>query len=123
MHQKKTRHTKHKMHSGQQSPQSLPEQDTNPTVNVNKVERIISGMAGAFLILRSVGEFTPGCLIKLFAGGALMYRGVTGHCNVYEAMQFSSAQGLPLAQDEESEETLPQKKTSKHGAEREPVSA
>lgn len=64
-------------------------------VNVGTTERLISlgsGLALAWFGLsrRSLG----GCALAAI-GGALAYRGVTGFCNVYQALGFSSAEESP----------------------------
>jgi uncharacterized membrane protein len=65
---------------------------TDMTPNVNDGERIASGLAGAGLVaygLKSGGLF--GGIISLI-GGSLLYRGATGHCHLYSAMDKSTAE-------------------------------
>ncbi len=55
--------------------------------NVGKFERILSGALGIILFVQGIsGRSIPGLIIGL-AGGALIYRGITGHCSVYERME------------------------------------
>jgi len=51
-------------------------------VNVNSAERLVSAAAGSFLLINT---FTSGkfSLLKLFASGYLLYRGVSGNCPLY----------------------------------------
>lgn len=60
-------------------------------VNVGSTERAVSSVGGAFLAglgLTSGGLFGV-ALIGL--GGALIYRGSTGHCTAYAAMGVNTA--------------------------------
>lgn len=59
--------------------------------NVGQAERVVSGVAGGALVaygLKAGGLF--GAALSL-VGGGLLYRGATGHCNVYEAAGYSTA--------------------------------
>ena len=76
-------------------------------VNLNQTERIFSGLAGALLLTRNLGRFSLGAVAKLFAGGALLRRGVSGHCNMYEAMNVSSAKVSEQSQPGASQKALP----------------
>ena len=59
--------------------------------NVGEAERIVSGVAGGALVaygLKAGGLF--GTALSLLGGG-LLYRGATGHCQMYEAAGISTA--------------------------------
>lgn len=59
-------------------------------VNVGGVERVLSVLGGGALALYGLRRsLTP--LMLLLGGGALMYRGLTGHCPAYEAMGVDTA--------------------------------
>lgn len=61
--------------------------------NVGEAERVVSGVAGGALVaygLKAGGLF--GTALSLLGGG-LLYRGATGHCNVYEAAGVNTAEG------------------------------
>ncbi|MBZ0157316.1 MAG: SRPBCC family protein [Alphaproteobacteria bacterium] len=61
------------------------------TVNVGRMERWLSLLGGGLLTLRGIRRKSlPGKALAL-AGSYLMYRGKTGHCNLYEAMGISTA--------------------------------
>lgn len=63
--------------------------DTQP--NINDGERIVSGLAGSGLIaygLKQGGIF--GTVLSL-VGGGLVYRGATGHCHLYSAIDKNTA--------------------------------
>jgi uncharacterized membrane protein len=56
----------------------------NTHVNVSKVERIASILAGSYFMYRTFKRH-PKNLAAIASAGLLMYRGVTGHCPAYEA--------------------------------------
>lgn len=63
--------------------------DGSNIVNVGNNERIISAAVGAFLLSSGLGNLTRNpisALIKTALGGALLYRGASGHCPMYSAM-------------------------------------
>jgi hypothetical protein len=63
-----------------------------PEVNVGDVERQISLIGGTVLALCGLtrGTFTGLALAAI--GGALIWRGYTGHCDVYEMLDHSTAE-------------------------------
>ena len=59
--------------------------------NVGQAERVVSGVAGGALVaygLKAGGLL--GATLSLL-GGSLLYRGATGHCQVYDAMDINTA--------------------------------
>lgn len=58
-------------------------QSYNPDRNVSTPERVISGIAGAWMV-RSA--FANGGLLKGAAGAYLLYRAISGHCPVANAL-------------------------------------
>jgi uncharacterized membrane protein len=61
--------------------------------NVGNPERLASVIGGAALAAYGLSrKSVPGVLVGLI-GGALMYRGATGHCDVYEALNVSTGPG------------------------------
>ena len=61
----------------------------NKRCNVGETERWISMFAAGALV---TGGLSRGSLPLVALGGALAYRGYTGHCHVYQAMEYSTAQ-------------------------------
>ncbi|HUB61938.1 MAG TPA: SRPBCC family protein [Puia sp.] len=56
-----------------------------PDVNMGDRERLLSGLAGSLLIYATVRKHTVNTLL-LLGGGYLLYRAVSGHCAVYDAI-------------------------------------
>jgi len=66
-------------------------QASQPRVNVGEGERIASVAAGSILALLGLSRRSiPGVLLAGL-GGALIHRGVTGHCYAYEALDMDTA--------------------------------
>ncbi len=67
---------------------SVPAQRSGPPrgTNVGGAERIVSTLLGSAFLLRAVSRPSPLSAVLALGGGALMHRGVTGHCYLYEAM-------------------------------------
>jgi uncharacterized membrane protein len=61
-------------------------------VNVNQPERIGSVAAGAGLVLYGASRKSLGGILIALLGGALIRRGVTGHCDMYEKLGINSSQ-------------------------------
>ena len=69
---------------------SLTDILTNTETNVSPVERFVSATAGGALLaygLRSGGAL--GVLLSVL-GGSLAFRGATGHCHLYDAMDINT---------------------------------
>jgi uncharacterized membrane protein len=54
-----------------------------PFVNVGQEERLLSALGGGALALFGLGR---GALPLVVSGGYLVYRGLTGHCHLYERL-------------------------------------
>lgn len=74
-------------------------------VNVGPLERWISMIAGALLAYRGFKSRNATGVAKTLAGGYLMYRGKTGHCNIYETLGVSTA-GTPAGIELEESVTI-----------------
>jgi uncharacterized membrane protein len=61
-------------------------------VNVGSVERWASAIGGGALALYGITRGTKGGVALALLGGALIYRGSTGHCNLYDAMNMNTAE-------------------------------
>lgn len=64
-------------------------------VNVSQGERWISCLGGSALILAGLSRRNWSGLLLATVGGALAYRGWTGHCHGYDALGISTAQRGP----------------------------
>lgn len=60
-------------------------------VNVGPNERTISTLGGAILAGFGLGEGGIGGLLLAGMGGALLYRGITGHCSCYAMAGINTA--------------------------------
>jgi uncharacterized membrane protein len=60
-------------------------------INVEPTERGVSVVAGALLLLSGLRR---GSLTLLFGGGVLLYRGVTGFCPIYRAIEVHAGTSL-----------------------------
>ncbi len=65
---------------------SLGSFTSNPEQNVAPVERIASAAIGAAIIAYGLRRWSPLGLLLAAVGGALVHRGVTGHCYGYEGL-------------------------------------
>ena len=74
-------------------PAERPLQAERP-VNVGDVERWLSVLGGGALALCTLRRFL-GPLVLLAGAGALLYRGLTGHCALYQTMGVSTASQEP----------------------------
>lgn len=60
-------------------------------VNVGQYERWASAVGGGALALYGITRGSLGGIALALVGAALVQRGVTGHCNLYEAINYNSA--------------------------------
>lgn len=63
------------------------------TQNVHDYERYASAIGGGALAVYGLTRGSLGGIILAAIGGGLLYRGTTGHCNVYEAIGINTAEG------------------------------
>jgi len=70
------------------------------SVNVGQYERWASAVGGGALALYGITRGSLGGIALALVGAALVQRGVSGHCNLYEAMNFNSAGGAGLRNSE-----------------------
>ncbi|MFL6254711.1 MAG: SRPBCC family protein [Pyrinomonadaceae bacterium] len=69
-------------------------------VNVGQIERWASAVGGGALALYGVTRGSLGGIALALVGAALVQRGMSGHCSLYEAMNFSSAGDVGLRNSE-----------------------
>src|SRR2546426_11074846 len=55
-------------------------------INVGDAERWVSGLGGGALALYGLTRGSVGGVALALLGGALVYRGVTGHCDIYQTL-------------------------------------
>lgn len=67
------------------------------TTNVPEFERAFSAYSGACLVARSFSRHGLGRLLLLGAGAAMVYRGWTGHCPLYEELANTKTKGHTIS--------------------------
>lgn len=64
---------------------------TDTSQNVGDNERVVSGVAGAGLVAYGLSKGGAMGAVLSLLGGGLIYRGASGHCHVYSAMDKNTA--------------------------------
>ncbi len=74
---------------------AAPETPAAPTDgrNVGSLEGALSVGMGVLFVIAAVFPRSIKQLVLLSLGGGLLYRGMTGHCEVYRAMGIDTANG------------------------------
>jgi len=62
-----------------------------PRINVGETERMFSAAGGALLVGFGLGQGSLMGVGLALAGGALLYRGIGGHCALYASMGINTA--------------------------------
>ncbi len=57
--------------------------------NVSDIERVLSACAGAFMMMKAIGQNQVVKWSLIAGGGALIKRAWSGHCPLYEEMEIS----------------------------------
>src|SRR5438067_753092 len=70
--------------------QATPAEGT--AINVGDAERLLSVYGGSALAWLGLKRGSIPGLLLAAAGGAIAYRGLTGHCHLYEALDVSTAE-------------------------------
>lgn len=65
--------------------------DNKSQINVQEVERVASALGGGALTIFGLTKGGLGGLALALVGGGLAWRGISGHCNVYDAMNINTA--------------------------------
>jgi uncharacterized membrane protein len=83
------------------------------SVNVGSSERWACAIGGGALAIYGLTRRSPGGLLLSLLGAGMLYRGTTGHCNVYEALGVSTAtrregetKSSPVARDVHVEHSI-----------------
>jgi hypothetical protein len=87
-------------YQGQEFWQNLTNTDN---LNVGETERLSSLLSGGLLILYGLTRRSLSTLSMLAAGGYLVFRGVTGYCPAYKALQVNTAKPKLRFDDEYNE--------------------
>lgn len=61
-------------------------------MNVGQTERLLSALGGGFLAFQGLQALGKGGILLTLVGGALIYRGVTGHCPAYQWLAIDTAE-------------------------------
>lgn len=69
------------------------EKQSDEAVNVNNYERVASNVGGGVLAAYGLYRMDLIGLGLAALGGALLYRGTTGHCHAYQALGINTADG------------------------------
>jgi uncharacterized membrane protein len=72
-------------------------------LNVGESERLGSLLSGGLLLLLGLTRRSLGAISLIAAGGYLLYRGLTGYCMAYEALQVNTAKPKLRFDDEYNE--------------------
>jgi uncharacterized membrane protein len=70
---------------------------SHASVNVRSSERIVSTLAGGLAVGWGLSKQGPAGKLIAALGSALVYRGVSGHCHVYQALGVDSEHGTQHA--------------------------
>src|SRR5581483_8367193 len=76
---------------------------TSEKANVGETERWLSALGGGALVLYGLKKRSWSSLALALIGGVFVYRGVTGHCPAYQALEINRAgkEGEEAAPEEE----------------------
>jgi uncharacterized membrane protein len=74
--------------------------ESGSSVNVGQTERWISAVGGGALALYGITRGSLGGIALTLVGAALVQRGYSGHCNLYEAIGYDTAGDAPLRNSE-----------------------
>ena len=74
---------------------------TGRDVNIGTTERAISTAAGVLLAVAGLSRRSIGGAVAAALGGGLIYRGVSGHCDVLEALGIDRSDAAAIAEPED----------------------
>ncbi len=72
-------------------PITTTEQTQPASINVGETERRISLLGGGILAFYGLRRGGPGGIALALLGGTLAYRGLSGHCSIYQALGVNTA--------------------------------
>ena len=95
---------------------SAPSENDNRSVNVGSPERWACAIGGGALTVYGLTRRSKTGLLFSVLGAGMLYRGTTGHCNVYEALGVNTAStregqegkssSMPVARDVHVEQSI-----------------
>lgn len=68
----------------------------SPQRNISETERMASSVGGAVLALSGLRRGGASGLALIGLGAALVHRGVTGHCKVYDALGMNTSEACSV---------------------------
>ena len=77
---------------------SSPAAAQGPIKNVGSLESAFSLLLGVLLVVAALFPRSIKQLLFLGLGGGLVYRGMTSHCGLYQALDLDSAKGSLVQQ-------------------------
>ncbi|MDQ4146835.1 MAG: DUF2892 domain-containing protein [Pseudomonadota bacterium] len=78
--------------SGMVEVQNLqPSIEDSSRINVGRGERLVSAIGGGLLALRGLTKGSLGGLVLTAVGSGLVYRGISGHCALYERLGMDTS--------------------------------
>lgn len=73
------------------SSRELPDGRAHGDVNVHAKERLASALVGGLILAYALGRRQSAATPMAALGSALIYRAVTGHCHLYQALGWSTS--------------------------------
>ncbi|QBQ54065.1 YgaP-like transmembrane domain [Nitrosococcus wardiae] len=80
--------------------------EESSAVNVGQTERLLSTFGGGFLAYKGLQARSKGGILLTLMGGALIYRGITGHCPAYQSLNIDTSEPEEKISPIEIHETL-----------------
>jgi uncharacterized membrane protein len=84
------------MMNNSQANKSFSSNITDMSTNVGGMERIISGAAGGAMLAYGLRTGGVGGTLLSILGGAMLFRGATGHCHMYQAAGINTSRNEPI---------------------------
>jgi uncharacterized membrane protein len=82
-------------HTGDQLSSVLARSRARMQMNVGATERWLSIAAGGLLAAYAIRRRSPGAAVAAIASAGLLFRGVTGHCSIKQAIHDLNGDGQP----------------------------
>ena len=79
---------------------------TNHEINVGSIERWAFAIGGGALAAYGLSKRSPGGLALTALGAGMLFRGVTGHCELYHKLGIKTGESVPVARDVHLEKSI-----------------